>query len=336
MKTCPSSTGYFKVDNLFSEIWTEAQRAIARKNLGVSNDVALKWGNIKGDLRQQKDLLNYLDQFLQKEIIGEQVVQQIKYYPDQTYNYNEDFVKYKNELFEGEINSLKDVIDLLMHKAFPVEFKNWDFTVNDITITYTIEKGTKQQLNPDQTIGVITVVPIPGNKEDVLEKITIDGVERDSLSVSISDITNQTNTDKTIEKYYSVVLTTTLPFSLRKQVKASIKINVVSYYFYNITDTSILENEIFIPVQNTKKLTSNEYLFNCGKDSKYISVTSPKKISKVETAAGLSQDSLTPYMNTSGYTQKQIKYTPVNGVTQTYYLIELTDPQSNYVKIRVS
>ena len=33
MRKCPSSTGFFKVDNLLGEIWIEAQKTIARKNL---------------------------------------------------------------------------------------------------------------------------------------------------------------------------------------------------------------------------------------------------------------------------------------------------------------
>lgn len=35
MRKCPSPTGFFKVENLFGELWTEAQRTIARKNLGI-------------------------------------------------------------------------------------------------------------------------------------------------------------------------------------------------------------------------------------------------------------------------------------------------------------
>jgi len=35
MKKCPSPTGFFKVDNLFGELLTEAHKSIARKNLGI-------------------------------------------------------------------------------------------------------------------------------------------------------------------------------------------------------------------------------------------------------------------------------------------------------------
>ena len=35
MRKCPSPTGFFKVDNLFGELLTEAHKSIARKNLGI-------------------------------------------------------------------------------------------------------------------------------------------------------------------------------------------------------------------------------------------------------------------------------------------------------------
>ncbi len=60
MRKCPSPTGFFKVDNLFGELWSEAQKSIARKNLGVSDDDSLFWGNIKGFIENQDDIREFI------------------------------------------------------------------------------------------------------------------------------------------------------------------------------------------------------------------------------------------------------------------------------------
>jgi hypothetical protein len=42
-------------------------------------------------------------------------------------------------------------------------------------------------------------------------------------------------------------------------------------------------------------------------------------------------------MVTTGWDQTQVTYTPIGGGTnQSYYLMWLKDPQSNYVKIKVT
>lgn len=56
MKKCPSPTGFFKVDNLFGELLTEAHKSQARQNLGIPDSNALIWGNIKGQIGNQQDL----------------------------------------------------------------------------------------------------------------------------------------------------------------------------------------------------------------------------------------------------------------------------------------
>ena len=67
MRKCPSPTGFFKVDNLLGEILTEAQKTIARKNLGIADDSSLFWGNIKGYIENQKDIKSYINNTIKKE-----------------------------------------------------------------------------------------------------------------------------------------------------------------------------------------------------------------------------------------------------------------------------
>ena len=54
-----SEQGAFLKENLFSELTDEYQREIARQNLGIATEYALIWGNIKGNLLNQKDLIKF-------------------------------------------------------------------------------------------------------------------------------------------------------------------------------------------------------------------------------------------------------------------------------------
>ena len=57
---CANGNDGFQKENLFSELTDEYQRTIARINLGIADEYALKWGNIKGNLSNQKDLYTFI------------------------------------------------------------------------------------------------------------------------------------------------------------------------------------------------------------------------------------------------------------------------------------
>lgn len=71
--SCNDPQGYFKIQNLFSELKTEVEKANARYNLGIGDQWSLKWGNITGFIEEQKDLTQYLDKFI---IVYKQEIQQ--------------------------------------------------------------------------------------------------------------------------------------------------------------------------------------------------------------------------------------------------------------------
>ena len=48
-QTCQDDSGYFKVDNLFSELITEYQKNQAKNNLGIGTEYDLVWENILGN-----------------------------------------------------------------------------------------------------------------------------------------------------------------------------------------------------------------------------------------------------------------------------------------------
>ena len=58
---CPSKTGFFKIDNLFSELLTEAQKHIARENLGIPEEDFLYFKNIKGYPEDNPELMDSLN-----------------------------------------------------------------------------------------------------------------------------------------------------------------------------------------------------------------------------------------------------------------------------------
>lgn len=76
-----SEEGYFKLENLFSELVSDYQRAKARYNLGIAEEYALVWGNITGSIENQQDLYAYItNKFIEyvnmySEIINNLLVQ---------------------------------------------------------------------------------------------------------------------------------------------------------------------------------------------------------------------------------------------------------------------
>lgn len=65
---CTNGTNGFQKENLFSELTDEYQRAVARINLGITDEYAMKWGNIKGNLSDQKDLYTFVTDSIAFEI----------------------------------------------------------------------------------------------------------------------------------------------------------------------------------------------------------------------------------------------------------------------------
>lgn len=61
---CPSKTGFFKIDNLFSELLTEAQKHVARNNLGIPDEDFLYFKNIKGFPEDNPELMDSLNDLI--------------------------------------------------------------------------------------------------------------------------------------------------------------------------------------------------------------------------------------------------------------------------------
>ena len=65
---CTDNTEYFKVTNLFSELTDDFQRETIKKKVGRGSAYSLIWGNIAGNLVNQKDLYNFVLEEINKDI----------------------------------------------------------------------------------------------------------------------------------------------------------------------------------------------------------------------------------------------------------------------------
>ena len=62
--SCSSQQKYFEISKCFEELNTEIQKAQARYNLGIGDEQNLKWGNIKGFIEEQTDIIEYLNNYI--------------------------------------------------------------------------------------------------------------------------------------------------------------------------------------------------------------------------------------------------------------------------------
>lgn len=297
---------YFKVENNFSELITETNRQIARKNLGIETADNIKYN-------------------LMKDI-----------------NLNDDFNSAINSVLNGrKLTSVTDALSVLFHTIFPIKYTDWKINIENNAIkNYIIETGTFQQVNLTDDLGIIHFTLIPGNKNDEIVKLLINGINiyepnilEYDLNVKINDLTNNSILTNSVSKEYLIELETT-SFKTQYSINAEINIIQQSYYFQETYDDYV-KFDTYIP-STSNKTTSNISTFNLGSNKKWISVFSPKNITKVETATSTDGINWGTYFVTTGYFKDIVSYTPKNGSLQTYYRVTLNTKQSAYIKIRIS
>ena len=114
--SCNDPQGYFKIQNLFSELKTEVEKANARYNLGIGDPWNLKWGNITGFIEKQKDLTQYLDKFI---IVYKQEIQQAM---DELQRKLETKIQEQVDLLEEDRRKIEQLINSL--EEFKQELRN--------------------------------------------------------------------------------------------------------------------------------------------------------------------------------------------------------------------
>lgn len=123
---CPVKVGcsgeYFAIKNLFSELTDDYQRAIIRQNLGINGADSLLWGNIEGNLANQKDLYNFILNTLRGDEKGilDQVNLELKYWTQ--------YIENKIESLASNIKSLEIIPRYATSNQIPVDvLVTWEY-----------------------------------------------------------------------------------------------------------------------------------------------------------------------------------------------------------------
>lgn len=84
-KVPDSSSEYFRIENRFAELKTDLDKLIARQNLGISDEYSLIWGNIKGNIHNQTDLIEFLQNSfsLQERDFYDKIYSELQKYIDE-------------------------------------------------------------------------------------------------------------------------------------------------------------------------------------------------------------------------------------------------------------
>lgn len=180
-----SDPKYFKITNLFNELKTEIEKADARYNLGIPDDFQLKWGNITGYIENQKDLTNYLNNFI---IIYRNELQ-----------HDFEFIQQKLEnKIQDEINLMKD--DRLVIEGLIQRFINFQDTIDD-TIN---QEKQKVQFLSEQRYSYVTQYFMNKNTNEEIKctkiKISSQLINRSkiySITLRISNNLSLLNLEKT-------------------------------------------------------------------------------------------------------------------------------------------
>lgn len=138
-----------------SEFVTKLDKALARKNLGIPDEYTLKWGNITGDIREQKDLYEKLEELqtyidnvktevsaqidtkISKELDGVQASTQIRY----------------DNLDYPEMKNIKDALDQILYRDLVINLTCSPNIVEDGSVISSILY--KWTINKDNIISQI-------------------------------------------------------------------------------------------------------------------------------------------------------------------------------------
>lgn len=188
-----------KKDNYLSEFKYEYQKARVRKNLGISSQETLRWGNISGYIEEQKDLQGKFEEInskiaddiegmLTKKVDKEDALTQIKYIND----------AYPN------IKTLSDALDQVLYfdlKISPFSASPnssiYGNTISEVQYTWGYNKNIKSQY-----------LMISGNKIDLDPDVRSYKLKKDiesnySITLHANDgVKNYSGTSSITFKYY--------------------------------------------------------------------------------------------------------------------------------------
>lgn len=139
-------------ENFLSEFLTKSEKQKVIQNLGLNTTI--EWGDIKGYIEQQEDLVEVFKKFIIKETEQEKAVQQILY---------------SNEEYPS-IKTLKEALDTVLYKDLTITVKitpsiaELGDSVEDVLLTWVYNKTNIKQ----QTVDNVTI-------DNDLRQLALDG-----------------------------------------------------------------------------------------------------------------------------------------------------------------
>lgn len=378
--TLKESSEYLEKNNYLSEFKTPEQQLTVRKNLGI--DGLSYWGKIEGYIENQQDLVQYVSQSVDAvddrvdrtnikidQIVAESNVQlstkvtkeidtgttaseQIKYeIKDQNFRLNEQYNEAIAHL--GEIKSIDDAIAVIMRSLFPINFITWSIELSDdITKSYTFEKGSTLNINGEDSIGSITVRVIPGNLEDSVTEFKVNnsiiagktGSNEFTYTINVkvkdvlgTNLTYTSNGNSSKDYVVSIITDRANSTPITNNAQATVSWSTYQHYFYLSGDSIPTTNSFNGAALGTGSTSKTSSVYSLGSEKKYLYLLSPHKVEQVETAAGETASGANSFSVTTAWQQREVQYTPKKGGTaQKYWLVYLETTQSKFVKIRIS
>lgn len=250
---------------------------------------------------------------------------------------------------DASVSSINDVLKLLVNKVFPIEWKNWTLSSSgNINLIKTYEKGTTLTLAGNTSVGTITIMAKPGNT-GTAATLTANNQSIESkteinikIDVKVKDIVGgdfRTTTTEVKNKTYEYALNDNGEITQGSNT-ASITPKHEQYYFYIFDDSMITDNDIkYSDIDKLGKSVfetkESENTINVGTSDKYITILSPKKITRIDVGTSVDGSSFTLYKYEK-WNQTSIKYTPNNGTPVDYWRINFQIAYPNYLKIKLT
>lgn len=203
------NTEVLKKSNYLSEFITEVEKALARKNLGIPDKFQLRWGNIEGNLDQQKDLYEALtnlqqsikdleiqvEDTLAEEINKIKILLDTKISKELEGSQASTQISYRN-LDYPDMRTIKDALDQVLYKDLVLTLScspnvaEEGQTVPSISYKWSINKDVilSQVFNGVQLDTSIRSYTLLGNfQSSVTKTLTVDdGTKQVSKSATLS------------------------------------------------------------------------------------------------------------------------------------------------------
>lgn len=98
--------------NYLSEFRTEVEKAKARESLGIPDDISLIWGNIKGFISQQEDLVNYIKDSFNYTVENYNDIKSVQEALTYLFQVVTDYSEHKEEflVFQNDLKKCQDTI----------------------------------------------------------------------------------------------------------------------------------------------------------------------------------------------------------------------------------